>query len=106
VASNWRRGVSSRKEGPLEAKCVGWARERGVQVGKLTECVGLPDRIFFTPRAKGGPDMPEFKRPDKRGASSPAQEWHVAELKRKGYKTWFCDSFEEFIAVMGKRGLR
>jgi hypothetical protein len=85
---------------------VAWARERDVQVAKLTELVGIPDRIFFTPRAKGGPDIPEFKRPDGKGTRSPAQDWHVTHLKEMGYVTWFCDSFEEFVVMMKKRGLK
>jgi hypothetical protein len=98
-----RRG--RQRESALEARCVAWARAHGVQVGKLTQCVGLPDRIFFTSRAAGGPDVPEFKRPSGKGMPSQAQLWHVAQLKRAGYYAWFCDNWEEFLTVMKKRGL-
>ncbi len=99
------RRTKARRESTLEARCVKWARDRGVQVGKLTECIGLPDRIFFTPGGK--PLIVEFKRPDGEGdKDDPAQNWHVAELVKKGYRAWFCESCEEFVAEMRKRGVR
>jgi hypothetical protein len=100
-----RPASKRRRESALERRCVKWARERGIQVGKLSECVGLPDRIFFTPKAKGGPLIPEFKDPGGWGDPSPAQEWHVAELKRKGYVSEFVDSWETFLTIMKKRGV-
>jgi hypothetical protein len=98
-----RRGTKRRRESALEAKCVKWARDRGVQVSKLTECVGIPDRIFFVPGGK--PLIPEFKDPGGKGAPSPAQVWHVAKLKEHGYAAWFCANFEEFLREMRKRGV-
>lgn len=96
--------AKSRRESALETRAVAWARARGVQVGKLTECVGLPDRIFFTPRAKGGPLIIEFKR---RGEEpEPAQEWHLAEMGRKGYIIGWCDTWEGFIEAIRKQGVK
>ena len=98
------RKAKSRREGALERKCVKWARERGVQVGKLTECVGLPDRIFFVPG--GRPLVPEFKDPGGRGELSPAQAWHLHALRERGYTAPVLDSKEKFIAAMAERGVR
>ena len=89
----------ARREGALEAWCVKWARARGVQVGKLTECVGLPDRIFFVPG--GRPLIIEFKRPDGLGSLSEAQVWHLAKLKEQGYAAVHVESKEEFLEMMG-----
>ena len=94
-----------RRESALERRCVKWARDHNIQVSKLSECVGLPDRIFFTPRKKGGPFIPEFKDPGGHGARSPAQVWHVAALKYQGYVSEFVDSWETFLAAMKKRGV-
>lgn len=94
-----------RKESALERRAVKWARARGVQVGKLTECVGLPDRIFFVPGGK--PLVPEFKAPGGGGdKDDPAQQWHVAKLKEQGYASWFCESWEDFLRAMAKKGVR
>jgi hypothetical protein len=93
-----------RREKVLERKCVKWARDHGVQVGKLSECVGLPDRIFFVPG--GRPVIPEFKDPGGQGERSPAQVWHVAKLKEQGYTCTFLDSEETFLKLMAKKGVR
>ena len=90
-----------RRESALERRCVKWARDRGVQVSKNTELVGIPDRTFWIPGGK--PLVPEFKDLD--GEPSPAQVWHVAELRRKGYMSEFMDSWETFLAAMKKRGV-
>ena len=98
-----RRGAKRRRESALESWAVKWARDHGVQVGKLTECIGLPDRIFFVPGGK--PLILEFKDPGGKGAPSPAQEWHVAKLVEHGYAATFCDSKEEFMRLMVKKGV-
>ena len=99
------RPVSKRrKESALEQKCVKWARDHGVQVAKLTELIGIPDRTFFVPGGK--PLIVEFKRPDGKGEASPAQEWHVHALRERGYETWFCADWEEFLRMMRKKGVR
>jgi len=105
VTPPYQRTSKARKESALEAWCVSYARARGVQVGKLSECVGLPDRIFFTPRKKGGPLVPEFKRPDGKGEASPAQEWHVKKLKEMGYSADFIASRKEFLELLKRKGV-
>ena len=93
-----------RRESTLEARAVKWARARGVQVGKLTECVGLPDRIFFAPG--GRPLVLEFKDPGGRGEPSPTQVWHVVRLKKHGYAARFIDSWETFLELMARKGVK
>ncbi len=90
------------RESTLERWCVKWARARGIQVGKLTECVGLPDRIFFVPG--GRPLVPEFKDP--RGAPSPAQIWHIQRLRESGYAAPLLDTREKFLSEMARKGVR
>ena len=97
------RRARGRRESALEARCVKWARSRGIQVGKLTECVGLPDRIFFLPG--GLPLVPEFKDPGGGGEASPAQEWHMARLREQGYAAPLVDNWGAFLAEMKKRGV-
>jgi hypothetical protein len=99
-----KRSTKHCRESALEAWCVKWARDHGVQVGKLTECVGLPDRIFFVPGGK--PCIVEFKDPGGKGTPSSAQEWHVAKLVEQGYAATFCDSKNDFMAMMIWRGVR
>ena len=91
-----------RKESTLEAWCVKWARSRGIQVSKNTELVGIPDRTFWIPGGK--PLVPEFKDPN--GEPSPAQEWHVKTLRAAGYNAPFIDTKEEFLRLMGKKGVK
>ena len=81
-----------------------WARAKGIQVSKNTECVGFPDRTFWLPG--GRPLVPEFKRPDGRGDPSPAQIWHMKKLREAGYDSPLIESKETFIAAMRKRGVR
>lgn len=92
-----------RKESALEAKCVKWARARGIQVSKNTELIGIPDRTFWL--VGGVVLVPEFKRPDGNGATSQAQDWHLAKLRENGYDAPVIDSWEEFLAAMKKRGV-
>jgi hypothetical protein len=94
---------SQRKESALEAKCVKWARARGIQVSKNTELIGIPDRTFWL--AGGVVLAPEFKRPDGKGATSQAQDWHLTRLRECGYDAPVIDSWEAFLAVMKKRGV-
>jgi len=82
---------------------VRWARTRGIQVGKLTECIGLPDRIFFVPG--GRPLAPEFKRPG-RDDASPAQVWHLKKLREHGYDAPLINDREEFLKMMRKRKVK
>jgi hypothetical protein len=77
---------------------VAWARARGVQVGKLAECAGLPDRIFFIPG--GCPLIVEFKDPGGRGVLSPAQIWHLSQLRVQGYSALVVESKSQFLAEM------
>lgn len=95
-----------RRESSLEQRCVRWARARGVQVGKLSECAGLPDRIFFVPGGK--PLVPEFKDPKGRTAKGRAalQKWHRDQLAKQGYAAPLLDTKEKFLAAMAKKGVR
>ena len=91
-----------RRESALESWCVKWARDRGVQVSKNTELVGIPDRTFWIPGGK--PLVPEFKDLD--GEPSPAQVWHVKTLRTAGYDAPFIDTKEEFLRCMLRKGVR
>lgn len=93
-----------RREKALESRCVAWARDRGVQVGKLSECVGLPDRIFFVPG--GRPLVPEFKDPGGQGEPSPAQIWHIKRLREQGYEASLVEDWDAFLALMRKVGVK
>ena len=99
-----RRGSKYRRESSLEAWCVKWARDRGVQVSKNTELVGIPDRTFWVPGGK--PLVPEFKDPGGGGEASPAQLWHMAKLREIGYDAPLVDSKEKFLELMRKKGVR
>jgi hypothetical protein len=91
-----------RRESALEARCVKWARAKGIQVGKLSECIGLPDRIFFVPGGK--PLILEFKDP--RGdKDDPAQRWHVEKLKAQGYSAGFIEDWGTFLLCMKMMGV-
>lgn len=95
------RRLRGRRESALEAWCVKWARARGVQVAKLTELIGVPDRIFFVPG--GRPLVPEFKDPGGGGAAAPAQTWHLQTLRARGYDAPLIDSREAFLAAMKRK---
>jgi hypothetical protein len=86
-----------RRESDLEARCVKWARFKGVVVAKLKEVDGIPDRIFFLPYA---PLIIEFKA---RGEVPKAlQSWYLTTLKEAGYCTAHCDTWEEFQELWRK----
>lgn len=93
-----------KRESPLEADCVAWARSRGIQVSKNTQCIGMPDRTFYLPG--GRPMVPEFKREDGRGKTSPAQIWHLATLRKAGYDAPLVNDWDTFVKLMKRRGLR
>lgn len=101
-----RWGKVRRREAALSARCAKWARARGVPVAKLSECAGMLDRIFFVPG--GRPLVPEFKDPDattERGHEE-AQDWYIAKLRENGYAAAYVDSFEVFVKLMRKKGIR
>lgn len=83
--------AKGRRESRLEARCVKFARASGVVVAKMTECVGVPDRVFFTP---GGPLVVEFKAKDE--VPEELQNWYLRTLRAAGYRTAACDTWEEF----------
>ncbi len=89
-----------RLESSLESWACAWARFRGIVVAKLTQCNGIPDRIFFVPG--GTPIIIEFKRLGKRGKKlqEATQPWYVEELKRNGYWAYFCETKEQFREIM------
>lgn len=91
-----------RRESPLEAWAVRQARSRGIVVAKLTECVGVPDRIFFLPG--GQPEIIEFKAKDE--VPEKLQSWYLKTLKGAGYWVSYCDSRKKFIALMNRRGVK
>jgi hypothetical protein len=97
------RGTPHRREAALEARCVKWARVKGVQVAKLAECVGMPDRVFFTPG--GRPLVPEFKDPGGKGKVSDAQRWHLTRLRVAGYDAPVIDSWAGFLEAMRGKGV-
>ncbi len=91
-----------RRESPLEAWCVSWARIRGIVVAKLTLLDGISDRIFFVPG--GSPIIGEFKA---KGAGSErsrkyTQPWYLAKLIHEGYAAHQWDSKEAFLETMKK----
>jgi hypothetical protein len=92
----------ARRESALEARAVKYARTRGVVVAKLTQLVGVPDRIFFVPG--GRPLIIEFKA---RGlAPEGLQSWYLKKLTKDSYRAVSCDTWEKFLALMEKCGLR
>ena len=99
-----RAGASKRRESRFKAECVKWARARGVPVAKLTECVGIPDAIFFVPG--GVPLVPEFKDPNGGGEPSPQQSWYLVRLRQLGYDVVLMDSRARFVAAMTAKGVR
>ncbi len=95
------RRSKARRESALESRAVKWARARGVVVGKLTECAGIPDRIFFIPG--GRPLVAEFKARGKR--PEPAQDFYLRKLLDEGYDVGWCDIWEGFLEAMKERGV-
>jgi hypothetical protein len=63
-----------------------------VQVAKLTQLDGIPDRCFFLPG--GRPLLVEFKRLGKEPEE--LQAWHLNALVKAGYRAAHCDTWEEF----------
>jgi hypothetical protein len=90
-----------RRESPLEATAVKWARARNIVVAKLTEVVGIPDRIFFVPG--GRPVVIEFKAAKKKPAA--LQAYYLETLKAAGYYAAYCDTKEKFLALMETYGV-
>ena len=90
------RSAAGRREGRLEAWCVGWARSRGVIASKLTDPAGIPDHVFWTPG--GRPTVVEFK--DQGGAVSPLQWYHLVLLAALGYRTAIVTTREGFRRLM------
>jgi hypothetical protein len=94
------RRSKDRRETVLESRAVKWARTRGIVVAKLTECAGIPDRIFFLPER---PLLVEFK---KRGEEPEAlQNWYLGALLDRGYTVGWCDEWEGFLHIMKQRGV-
>lgn len=92
---------SKRRESALESTAVRWARDRGIVVAKLTELVGVPDRIFFVPGGK--PLIIEFKA--RRNEPSETQAWYLDTLRAAGYDAHSCDTKEKFLTLMKKAGV-
>ncbi len=90
-----------RRESPLEAWCVKWARARGIVVAKLAQVDGIPDRIFFVPG--GRPLLIEFKAKDEE-VTEWYQLYYLKTLRAAGYDTHQCNSKEQFLKLMEKYG--
>ena len=90
--------AKGRRESALESWCVKWARARGVVVAKLTECAGIPDRVFFVPG--GRPLIVEFKavglKPEE------LQSWYLRMLFNNCYIAVHIDSKEAFMKLMNR----
>ena len=97
------RRTKSKRESAIESWACKWARAHGVVAAKLKECTGIPDRIFFTPRASGGPLIIEFKRPGERPEG--VQPWYLEQLTKAGYEAGWCDDKEGFKEIMRKHGV-
>lgn len=89
-----------RRESVLESWAIKWARVRGIIVAKLTQVDGIPDRIFFVPG--GSPIIVEFKRIGKLGKElqEHTQPWYLSALIAAGYRTYTCDTNEQFLEIM------
>lgn len=83
------------RESALEQWSVRWARSKNIIVGKLTECVGIPDRIFFTP---GMPVIIEFKAEGK--SPEKLQPLYLEKLRNDGYRAEAVSTKDEFLAIM------
>ena len=93
--------MKKRRESATESYCVKWARSRGIVVAKLTECNGVPDRVFFVPG--GSPLIIEFKA--KGLVPERLQTWYLDALTAAGYTAHWCDTKNYFIALMKKMGV-
>jgi hypothetical protein len=93
-----------RRESPLEARAVRWARWRGIVTAKLTGCDGIPDRVFFVPG--GRPVVGEFKAEGagSHGTRATTQPWYLEKLRADGYDAHKWDTWEKFIEAMKGRG--
>jgi hypothetical protein len=114
VTRVYRRRAKGRRESALEAWCVKWARSRKIVVAKLTECAGVPDRIFFIPGrrvnqrgvmklSEGCPLIIEFKERGEKPEE--LQDWYLAKLLADGYDVGWCDTKEDFLGTMLIRGI-
>ena len=100
------RRAKAKRESALESRAVKWARARRIVVAKLTECAGVPDRIFFLPEwrtRRGRPLIIEFKRRGEKPEE--LQEWYLAKLLEDGFDVGWVDDFDAFIAAMKERGV-
>jgi hypothetical protein len=90
----------ARRESALEQWACSWARFRGIVAAKLSEVDGIPDRIFFVPG--GSPVIVEFKKVGKKGKGlqGATQPWYRAALLAAGYRTYHCDTKDEFREIM------
>jgi hypothetical protein len=87
-----------RRESPLEARAVAWARWRGIITAKMTLCNGVPDRVFFVPG--GRPIIGEFKARGLAPEPGSLQEWHLARLQECGYIACCWDTWDAFLETM------
>jgi hypothetical protein len=94
------RRSKGRRETVLESRAVKWARTRGIVVAKLTECAGIPDRIFFLPKR---PLIVEFKKRSEEPEE--LQNWYLDKLLKDGYTVGWCDEWEGFLHIMKQRGV-
>lgn len=90
-----------RRESVLESFACKWARIRDIVVAKMTEVVGIPDRIFFVPGGK--PIIIEFKAEDE--VPREAQAWYIETMKTAGYRVFHCDTKEKFLKLMATFGV-
>ena len=93
------RSAAGRREGRLEAWCVGWARSRGIVASKLTDPAGIPDHVFWSPG--GRPTVVEFKDAsvdltDPREGVHLNQWYHLVLLAALGYRTAIVTTREGF----------
>ena len=86
----------ARRETVLEARACKWARLKGCVVAKMTECDGVPDRVFFVPG--GRPIVIEFKR--KGEVPEGLQHWYLDKLRELGYYARWCDTWEGFLEIV------
>lgn len=91
-----------RRESPLEARAVKWARFHDIVTAKLGGCDGIPDRVFFVPG--GRPVVGEFKAEGagSRGTRAATQPWYLAKLAADGYEARRWDTWEKFMEDMGR----
>lgn len=90
-----------RTESSLEARCVKWARMRGVLVSKLTDPTGAPDRAFWVPGGKAL--LVEFKDP--RGAPASLQSFYQEAFRSAGYSVTVVRTQTHFRDLMKVHGV-